>query len=134
MQKLFKIIACAKHRRPCFSMLDLVKFLLFLTFSAVIFLPVVTFAATPPVISEIIWPASKFNNTTDLVVGIINILLFFAGAAAVFAIIYSGIMYITASGDVAKAEAARKNLTWAITGIILVLLSLAIVNWVIAIF
>ena len=52
-------------------------------------------------------------------------------AVAAFAgIIYSGFMYITAGGDSSKAEAARKNLTWSIIGILLAVASYAIVTFV----
>jgi len=39
-------------------------------------------------------------------------------------------MYITAGGDTARAESARKNLTWAVIGLVIVLLSLVMVNYI----
>lgn len=52
--------------------------------------------------------------------------------AAIFAIsaIYSGILYITAGADATKAATAKKNLMWNITGMIIVMLSLAILVWI----
>ncbi len=73
------------------------------------------------------WP-TKVNNLGELITVVINWLLGLMGAAAVVAVVYSGLMYITASNDPAKAEAAKKNLTWAIIGIILVALSFVIVQ------
>ena len=73
------------------------------------------------------WP-TKVNNLGELITVIINWLLGLIGAAAVVAVVYSGIMYITASADPTKAETAKKNLTWAIIGIILVALSFVIVQ------
>lgn len=133
------------------------KFFLLLTFLTIIFLPAKIFAqnknsntnansntnsvntnsstTNAPTISGITTlPPSRFADTAALVRGIINWLLGLTAAFAVFAVAYSGIMYMTAGGDVAKAEAARKNLIWAITGIIIIVLSFAIINWVIAIF
>jgi len=39
-------------------------------------------------------------------------------------------MYITSGGDPTKAESAKKNLIWAITGIVVILLAYVIVQWV----
>lgn len=75
--------------------------------------------------------ANKFNSLAELVGAIIDWLLVFAGALAVIAIIYSGIMYITSSGDPAKAESAKKNLIWAIIGVVVISLALVIVNTVV---
>lgn len=57
-------------------------------------------------------------------------ILGFMGILAVGAIIYSGIMYITSAGDATQAENAKKNLTWAIIGTVIIALSLTIVNFV----
>ena len=107
------------------------KFLLSLTFLTIIFAPIVVLAqADPPTIGEITLPTSKFDltGTEGLVTGIINWLLGLTGVVAIVAVVYSGIMYMTAGGDTTKAEAARKNLTWAITGIVIIVLSFVIVN------
>lgn len=91
----------------------------------------------PLEIGEIVWPAhrSNINSLSDIIMVVINWLLGIAGALAVIAIIYSGIMYITASGDIAKpggnatqAMKAKKNLVWAIIGIIVLLGAWFIVN------
>jgi len=111
----------------------LFKNLLYLTFLTAIFLPAVALAQTPPTIGGITLPTSRFDltGTEGLVMGIINFLLGLTATVAVVAIVYSGIMYMTAGGDVAKAEAARKNLIWAITAIIIIVLSFVIINLVI---
>ncbi|OGD56038.1 hypothetical protein A2V71_03985, partial [Candidatus Berkelbacteria bacterium RBG_13_40_8] len=59
------------------------------------------------------WP-TKVDNLGELITVIINWMLGLMGAFAVVAVVYSGVMYITASNDPAKAETAKKNLTWAI--------------------
>lgn len=108
------------------------KTLLSLAILTVIFSPVMVLAADPPTIGGITTlPDSRFADTGALVLGIINWLLGLTGAVAIVAVVYSGIMYMTAGGDVTKAEAARKNLIWAITGIVIIVLSFVIVNLVI---
>jgi len=78
--------------------------------------------------TDIVFPPTKITSIPDLIVRIGNWLLSVVGVLAVLAIVYSGIMYITSSGDQTKAEAAKKNLTWAIMGLLVILLSLVIVN------
>jgi hypothetical protein len=70
------------------------------------------------------------NWIVGLLTRIANWILELAGALAVIAIIYSGLMYITASGVPEKAEKAKKNLIWAIVGLIVIFLSLLIIQWV----
>lgn len=71
---------------------------------------------------------TKINDAKELMAVIINWLLTFVGALAVIALIYSGVMYITAGGDAAKAENAKKNIVWAIVGILIAISALIIVN------
>lgn len=59
---------------------------------------------------------------------LISIALIFAGIVAVFFIIYSGIRFISSGGDPKQVDAARQTLTWAIVGLVLILLSFLIVN------
>lgn len=73
-------------------------------------------------------PGGKFSSIRDLLLGAVTWILGFCGALAVIAIIYSGYMYMTAGGDPAKAESAKKNLVWAITGIVIIGLSIVIVQ------
>lgn len=58
----------------------------------------------------------------------INGLLSFAGAAAVFMVIYSGIKLITSGGDQKQVEGARQTLSYAIIGLIVILMSFFIIN------
>ena len=74
---------------------------------------------------------TKVDNLQELLGAIIIWFLNILGAIAVIAIIYSGIMYITAGPDTARAEAAKKNLAWAIVGIVIILLAVLIINFVI---
>lgn len=73
-------------------------------------------------------PQSKFSDIGGLLNGVVSWIIGFGGALAVIAIVYSGIMYITAGPDQAKAEAAKKNLTWAIIGLVIAILAIVIIQ------
>lgn len=63
--------------------------------------------------------------------GIVNVVLIVVGILAVMYLIYGGILYITAGGNPESAVKGRTAITNAIIGIIIVMLSLAIYNFVI---
>lgn len=54
--------------------------------------------------------------------------LIFAGVIAVFLIIYAGFKFVTSKGDPQEVDNAKKTLTYAIVGLLLILLSFAILN------
>ncbi len=62
---------------------------------------------------------------------ILNFFLFFLGLVATGFIIYGGFLYITAAGDDGKVENAKKILMYAVIGILVILLSFALVNTII---
>ncbi len=64
------------------------------------------------------------KNITDWVLG-------FAGTVAVLFIIWGGIQYITAAGNEKQAEAAKQTLTYAVLGLIVILLAYVIVQLVV---
>ena len=66
-----------------------------------------------------------------LVLNIVSFALGFLGLIAVIMIIYGGITYVTAGGAQEKIESAKKIIMYAIVGIIIVLISFALVNTVI---
>lgn len=59
--------------------------------------------------------------------------LIFAGVIALFLIIYSGFKFVTSKGDPQEVDGAKKTLTYAIVGLILILLSFAILNLIAAV-
>ena len=65
-----------------------------------------------------------------IVGNVIYWLLILAGIAALILIIISGFKFVTSGGDPKQAEGARKTLTWAIIGLIVVLLSFGIINFI----
>lgn len=54
----------------------------------------------------------------------------FAGTVAVVLIIWAGITYIRSGGNKTQVENARKTLTYAIVGLILILSSVLIINFI----
>lgn len=70
------------------------------------------------------------NCIPYLVQNIIFWLLVFAGTVAVILIIVAGIKFILSGGDAKQTEGARKTLTFAIIGLILILFSFAIVKFI----
>lgn len=61
------------------------------------------------------------SNVVDWALGL-------AGIVAVFFIIFSGIKFLTSGGDPKQVEGARKTLTYAIIGLIIVFFSFAIIK------
>lgn len=54
----------------------------------------------------------------------------FAGTVAVVLIIWGGIKYIRSGGDAKQTQGARQTITYAIIGLILILSSILIVNFI----
>lgn len=68
-----------------------------------------------------IWPL--FHN-------LINASIVLSGVAALIYIMLGGIRYVTSRGDAEAIESARKTITFAIIGLVFVLLSFTIFNFV----
>lgn len=60
----------------------------------------------------------------------IRVFLALIGLFAFFGLLYSGFTYITSGGDAAKAALARKNIIWAIIGILVATLAYAMLLFV----
>lgn len=71
------------------------------------------------------------TSTLDKVlVNLVNIALTVIGIVAVFVIVMGGQRYITSGGDPAKAKAAKDMILYAVIGLIVALLSWAIISMV----
>ena len=70
------------------------------------------------------------TNTTvyNLISVFMNWLLGIIGVLAVIAFVISGIQYLTSAGDEKMAETAKRNMTYAIIGLVVALAGLIIVN------
>jgi hypothetical protein len=66
----------------------------------------------------------------DLFRNVVNGALMFVGTVAVIMIIYGGIKFVNSGGDQKQTAEARKILTFAILGVILVLGSFAIIYFI----
>lgn len=65
-----------------------------------------------------------------LALRIINFALMFLGLVAVVMVIYGGILYVTAAGKDDQAGNGKKVIMYAIVGIIIIMLSFALINTV----
>lgn len=74
-------------------------------------------------------PEVKIDN--DLVTTIFNVILALAGAIAVVFIIWGGIQYTLSQGEPNKIKKAKDTLLYSIVGLIIVMFSFVILNYVI---
>jgi type IV secretory pathway VirB2 component (pilin) len=72
------------------------------------------------------------GSARALILTILDFFLGFLGLLAVIMIIYGGMLYMTASGDQQKVDKGKKILMYAIIGIVIILMSFAIVNTVLS--
>lgn len=61
---------------------------------------------------------------------ILNVVYFWAGVVAVLAIIWGGMMYITANGDSSKVSIAKATIISAVSGLVFVILAFVITGFV----
>lgn len=95
--------------------------------AAAVFTPALALANTR-VISLPTGAQYGFNNITDAIAGVMNLVFFFALLLVLIYLVWGGIQWITAGGDKAGLEAARGKITGAIVGIIIVAVAFAIYN------
>lgn len=69
-------------------------------------------------------------SLSDAILAVINAFLIFVTIAAIVMIIIGGIRYIVSQGDDRGTEVAKKTILYAVIGLIVVGLSLAIVTFV----
>lgn len=73
----------------------------------------------------------KGEELTNQIPVAVNVILWIAGILAVVMIIYSGLQMMISSGDSSKTETAKKTLTYAVVGLVVVMLSYVIVGFVV---
>ena len=71
------------------------------------------------------------SDLVGSITGIINAIIAVLGIVAVIVIIMGGISYMTSSGDAGKVKKAKDTILYGIIGLVIVVLSFAIVNFVI---
>ncbi|HPF31103.1 MAG TPA: hypothetical protein PLO25_02220 [Candidatus Saccharibacteria bacterium] len=62
---------------------------------------------------------------------IINVMLYIIGAVSVLMLVYGGIRYTISGGDTNAVTAAKNTILYAVIGIVVALMSFAIVNFVV---
>lgn len=74
------------------------------------------------------------NGTTldQSIISIINAIIGVLGLVAVIVMIIGGINYMTSSGDAGKVKKAKDTILYGVIGLVICILSFAIVNFVIA--
>ena len=71
------------------------------------------------------------DDIASIIGNVINLLLFVAGAIATLVIVIGGIRYITSDGDPAATNKAKNTIIYALVGLVVAIMSYAIVNFVI---
>lgn len=86
---------------------------------------------SPPPEDQVAEELNPGKGVRETVLTIINYFLSFVGLIAVIALIWSGFLWVTSGGDDERYEKGKKGVLYALLGIILILLSYAIVSFVI---
>ena len=79
---------------------------------------------------DLVGQAATLNCLPLVIQQLINVALIFAGTVAVIMIIWAGMRFIRSGGDAKQAQGARQTMTWAIIGLVMILLSFAILNFI----
>lgn len=83
--------------------------------------------ASPTKLTEATGGQTSFR---ELVLTFLNFFLGFLGILAVMMIIYGGVLYVSAAGNQDNIDKGKKIIMYAIVGIVIILLSFALVNTV----
>lgn len=75
--------------------------------------------------------STKTDNLSTYIKTIVDVLLFVLGTVSVITIIVSGIRYTTSHGDAKAVQSAKDTLLYAVIGLIVAIMSYAIVNFVV---
>lgn len=72
---------------------------------------------------------ATFDCIPSVVGGIIQVLLMFLGAAALFYLLWGSLKFVMSGGDPKAVGAAKNTMTYALIGLVVVLLSFAILKF-----
>ncbi len=76
--------------------------------------------------------SDNISGTNGIILRAASLLSIIAGITAVIMIMLAGIMFVTAAGDSSKISTAKKTLTYAIVGLIVIVLARTIVIFVVS--
>ena len=74
--------------------------------------------------------ATAKDSAPDIIKNVINLILIVLGMVAVIMIIIGGIRYTTSNGDSSNVKAAKDTILYAVVGLVVAIMSYAIVNFV----
>lgn len=74
---------------------------------------------------------SQGDSASSMIKDVVNLLLYVLGIIAVIMIVVGGIRYTTSGGDSSGTKAAKDTIMYAVIGLIVAMLSFAIVNFVV---
>ena len=87
-------------------------------------------SGTTKTIQKAVGDPAKLSDLNKVFENVVNVALAFAGIVLFVMLIIGGFRYITAGGDPKGIEGAKKTLTYAIAGIVLVAVSFLILNFI----
>ncbi|MFZ2545318.1 MAG: pilin [Candidatus Saccharimonadales bacterium] len=74
--------------------------------------------------------AKDQDNVPDILKNVVNTILFVLGMVAVIMIVIGGIRYTTSNGEAGSIKGAKDTILYAVVGLVVAILSYAIVNFV----
>lgn len=74
--------------------------------------------------------AQGTDDATSMIEIVVNTLIFLLGSVSVIMIVIGGIRYATSNGDSSSIKGAKDTILYAIVGLVVAILSFAIVNFV----
>lgn len=74
--------------------------------------------------------ADPITGTSGLIMKIVNVIAFAAGAAAIIIIILAGLRFVTSGGSSDDVAGARRTLTYAVVGLIVLVLARTLVAFI----
>jgi hypothetical protein len=84
----------------------------------------------PKSIEKGVGDPAKLSDLNKVFENVVSVALAFAGIVLFIMLIVGGFRYITAGGDPKGIEGAKKTLTYAIAGIVLVAVSFLLLNFI----
>jgi len=100
-------------------------FAVFMIGDAVMAQDLISPSDNPSSVSSATGGESSFRS---IVLTIVNFILSFLGIIAVLFVIYGGFLYVTSAGNSEKVDQGKKIITYAVVGIVIILISFALIN------
>ena len=72
----------------------------------------------------------SLNEVTYTLRNVVNLLLYVAGIIAVVIIVIAGFRFVTSNGDAAQVSKAKNTIIYALVGLVVAVMSYAIVNFI----